>query len=335
MSESSPAQRTILVVGATGKQGRSFVSAMLSTGSAVGLRVLALTRSAASAGARGLSGVERVVLAEADLDKPDTLRRVFEDEKARGEGGVWGVFMVLAFPGLGADASGEERQGKLVADLALEYGVQHFVFSSVERGGEGYDDQLTLDRHAKVQIERHIKSLDGLHWTILRPAFFMENFDGTIGRITATVLRVGLQKDTKLQLIAADDIGHVALAVFQAPDAHTGKAITVVGDALTPQEIADAYARGAGQALPGIPALVARTLLAMNKHTKGLIADIERVNRDRAAHSETNEDLIAQCRGLYPGMQTMEDWARARGSRKNRQKDWNKVSVGELVQGKR
>ena len=36
---------------------------------------------------------------------------------------------------------------------------------------------------------------------ILRPAFFMENFDGAIGSITTTVLRIGLKKETKLQLI--------------------------------------------------------------------------------------------------------------------------------------
>lgn len=39
------------------------------------------------------------------------------------------------------------------------------------------------------------------YYRFLRPAFFMENFDGTIGSITATVLRTGLKKDTKLQLI--------------------------------------------------------------------------------------------------------------------------------------
>ena len=109
----------------------------------------------------------------------------------------------------------------------MEYGVSAFIFSSVERGGESYDDKLTLDRAAKVKIERHVRSLGekGLRWTyvleallesissdltscihrnrILRPAFFMENFDGTIGNITTTVLRVGLKPTTKLQLIAS------------------------------------------------------------------------------------------------------------------------------------
>lgn len=39
--------------------------------------------------------------------------------------------------------------------------------------------------------------------SILRPAFFMENFNGTIGKITAAVLRSGLQPTTQLQLIVS------------------------------------------------------------------------------------------------------------------------------------
>lgn len=105
--------RTILVVGATGKQGRAFVSAVLSTGAAADFRILALTRSLKRASEQALSGANRVNLVQADLDKPDTVRQVFEDAKKEGES-VWGVFMVLAFPGLGADATGEEKQGKVV-----------------------------------------------------------------------------------------------------------------------------------------------------------------------------------------------------------------------------
>lgn len=36
---------------------------------------------------------------------------------------------------------------------------------------------------------------------ILRPSFFMENFEGAVGRVTATVLRCGLNPRTKMGLI--------------------------------------------------------------------------------------------------------------------------------------
>jgi hypothetical protein len=56
---------------------------------------------------------------------------------------------------------------QLLADLALEFGVAHFVFSSIERGGESFDANLMLDRAAKARIERHIQGLTqrGLKWT--------------------------------------------------------------------------------------------------------------------------------------------------------------------------
>ena len=62
---------------------------------------------------------------------------------------------------------------------------------------------------------------------------------------------------------------------------------------------------------------------------------MERVSLALANASESNEDLIARCLSLYPGMQNVEGWARARGSRKDRQKGWNNVTIGELVKGKR
>ncbi|PAV19367.1 hypothetical protein PNOK_0430100 [Pyrrhoderma noxium] len=334
-SSVSVSARTILVIGATGKQGHAFIGATLSTGAASNLRILALTRSIESARSRSLDDVERVKLVEGDLDDPKSIRDIFEAEKVDGKNGIWGVFMVLAFPGLGADASGEERQGKLIADISHEYKVEHLVFSSVERGGEDYDDQLTLDRLAKVQVERHIKSIEDLRWTILRPVFFMDNFDGAIGKITSAVLKAGLKKDTKIQFIAADDIGQIALAVFLSSEDYAKEVIVVIGDALTTTELTEAYTRGSGHALPSVPSAVARILLSMNKHTKDLISDMERVSLARANASESNEDLIARCLSLYPGMKNVEGWARARGSRKDRQKGWNNVTIGDLVKGKR
>lgn len=48
-------------------------------------------------------------MVEGDLDDEDSMVRIFEIAKE--EGGIWGVFVALAFPGLGANADGEERQG--------------------------------------------------------------------------------------------------------------------------------------------------------------------------------------------------------------------------------
>jgi hypothetical protein len=55
---------------------------------------------------------------------------------------------------------------KMLADLALEYRVSAFVYSSALRLGPTYDDHEKLSYRAKVLIERHVKSLgkNGLPW---------------------------------------------------------------------------------------------------------------------------------------------------------------------------
>lgn len=104
------AVRQILVTGATGRQGKALISA-LRTKEDNPFHILALTRNASSPAAEALRLERHVTVIEGNLDSTESIRNVFEDAKA--EGGVWGVFVVLAFPGLGARADGEEWQGKV------------------------------------------------------------------------------------------------------------------------------------------------------------------------------------------------------------------------------
>ena len=52
--------------------------------------------------------------------------------------------------------------------------MSHFVFSSVERGGEIDDKDAILDRLVKIHIENHVKSLGekGLKWTQVDSCLF-------------------------------------------------------------------------------------------------------------------------------------------------------------------
>jgi hypothetical protein len=181
----SMSKKVILVAGATGRQGRGFITSIISANdSQEQFHVLALTRNPSSPAAIALSKWKNTTVVAGNLNDAPSIRKIFDEHKTNGSGGIWGVFCVLQFPGLGANADGEERQGKvcvsllcmfltlnvllqLLADLALEYSVQAFVYSSVERGGEKDDDKAVLDRLAKVRIERHVKSLGkkGLPWT--------------------------------------------------------------------------------------------------------------------------------------------------------------------------
>jgi hypothetical protein len=110
--------KTILVVGASGKQGTSFISAInsiqsqaesYSGGGGQAFHLLALTRNEKSIATGNDSNVTVV---KGDLDSPTTIKHIFEDAKAKGIP-IWGVFCVLAFGGLAGNYENEVRQLKV------------------------------------------------------------------------------------------------------------------------------------------------------------------------------------------------------------------------------
>ena len=163
-------RRNILVVGATGKQGTALIKALLNPNipnapnTEHHYHIYALTRKASSHSAAYLLAEESVTLVEGNLDSPSSISAIFDSAKTKG--GIWGVFAVLAYPGLGANADGEERQGKLLADLALRFGVEVFVYSSAARSGPRYEAGLKLSGAAKREVEEYCKALGekGLNW---------------------------------------------------------------------------------------------------------------------------------------------------------------------------
>ncbi len=111
-------RRNVLVTGATGKQGRALIRALLQASApetgGPEFHVYAVSRNPSSPSAQSLKDVgngKEIAVVEGNLDVPESITKIFE--AAKSDGGIWGVFAVLAFPGLGANASGEERQGKV------------------------------------------------------------------------------------------------------------------------------------------------------------------------------------------------------------------------------
>ena len=108
--------KTVLVTGATGVQGRAVIDALLSrptTPSA--FHVLALTRNVRSTGATDLAlqYPRGLTLVEADLASPESVRRLFINEKTAMTGApVWGIYLVAPCE-LASNPKEEERQGKV------------------------------------------------------------------------------------------------------------------------------------------------------------------------------------------------------------------------------
>ncbi|TWP46507.1 NmrA/HSCARG family protein [Lentzea tibetensis] len=209
--------KTIVVTGATGKQGGATARHLV----ARGWQVRALTRNPSAQ----VTGAETVV---ADLDDPGSLDRAMA--------GAYGVFSVQPAPHdprapQGYDTSVETRWGKNVADAASRAGVEHLVYASLmastsQTGVPSFD--------SKWEVEEHIRSL-GQPSTVLRPGTFMDGLHSP-GMTKLTHL---LDPDTRYQLIAVDDIGAIAASVFASPDL-VGTSLALAGDELTPREIAAA-----------------------------------------------------------------------------------------------
>lgn len=226
--------RTILVFGATGQQGGAVARALKRDG----WSVLALVRKPDQPKAQALAeaGVE---LIGGDLSDAASIRRAMT--------GAYGVFSVQ--PNSGQSASGLSNETEVgyantIADLAVELGVEHLVYSSTILLSKGPTGVANLD--CKLEIEAHLGSLP-LRSTIVRPATFME-----------LLLQPGLAPDDGLftffvepdqtaQLIAVDDIGRIVAGVFDDPERFAGQAVNIAGDALTGRDMAAALGRAAGR----------------------------------------------------------------------------------------
>ncbi|KAH8087139.1 NAD(P)-binding protein [Cristinia sonorae] len=347
MSSGLHGEPKILVVGATGKQGQAFIRALTRGPGEPPLfpvRVLALTRYPNSPRALALQKNRPwLELVRGNLDSRDSIKQVFVH--AGGKGAIWGMFVVLAFAGLGESTEGEAVQGITLADLALHYGVSMFVYSSVHRGETDDDSELILPEHSgKVKIERHLQSLgeQGLHWTIVRPVQLMETYEGTIGKLSMTVFRAGLKKDVKMRMVAVDDIGLVVALLFQRPIGVAYKILVVTSVDLTIPEQEAAYKRGTGKRMPTYPRILGKFILAINTVTRDVVEYVETLYRHRSDNTELFEEHIANTHAILPASQmiTFEEWAARNERRKKRKKrpddgsDWNRISLAKIFTGR-
>ena len=149
--------KTVLITGATGKQGGATLHNLLGKG----FNLRALTRKPDSDAAKALvtAGVEVV---QGDLNDAGSLTKALA--------GAWGVYAVQNTWEAGVE--GEEEQGKRLAHVAREAGVEHFVYASV---GSAHRNTGIPHFDNKARVEATIKSLQFPSTVIIRPVFFMEN----------------------------------------------------------------------------------------------------------------------------------------------------------------
>jgi uncharacterized protein YbjT (DUF2867 family) len=220
-------KRLILVTGATGHQG----GAVLKQLQKKGFPVRILTRDPTKPEARKLVGSGTEV-SKGDLDDQATLTRALD--------GVYGVYSVQAANF--ADPESEVRQGINLAAAAARSRISHLVYSSAV----GADKKTGVPHfESKFRIEEHIRGT-GTPYTILRPAFFMENWMGMKDQLDKGVIAFPMRPETRLQMIAVADIGGVAVTAFERPGLWHGRAVELAGDEMSFHELAETFSRVLG-----------------------------------------------------------------------------------------
>ncbi|AEO68400.1 935af2a5-7818-4ce4-82e9-f8eff2518578 [Thermothielavioides terrestris] len=254
--------QNILVVGATGKQGGAVVKALLGLpeGSTC-FHILALTRNAQSERAKALVDAHNgsVELIEGDSTVP---KPIFD---SRPKGSIAGIFIVTT-PG----RISEELQAVPLIDVAVDHGVKHIVFSSVDRGGDekSWDHPTTIKHfRAKHHIEVYLRDKaeqtgSNFTWTILRPVAFLDNMNpGMMCAMFTAMWTAALSPDRKLQLVAVRDIGLFAAQAFSEPGKWAGRAVGLAGDELTLAEAREKFEKVTGKPLPQTWTILGRAVL--------------------------------------------------------------------------
>ncbi|MFO0635097.1 MAG: NmrA/HSCARG family protein [Nannocystaceae bacterium] len=218
---------TILVTGATGKQGGAVARGLLRHGHTV----RAFTRKADSAAAKALADAGAQIVVGALEDRAALDRAI---------AGADAVFAMGTPFEQGPEV--EVQQGLNAADAAKAAGA-YLVYTSV-----GSADRATGIPHfdSKYRVEQHIRSI-GARAAIIAPVYFMDNAYFTADQLRAGVYATPLTPSRKLAQIAVDDIAACAVAALEDPAKFAGTRHDLAGDEVSGEDAVAILSRVTGR----------------------------------------------------------------------------------------
>jgi len=246
--------KTIAIMGATGSQGGSVVKAFHNLDNS-NFKIRAITRDPESEKAKAIeSMVEEVV--KADGDDEDSLVAAFE--------GCHGVFVVCNF-WEDMDVKHEMKTMRTIKDALKIAKVKHVVLSTlpdtrkfVNEEAEDKASWTVLDKelgmytpHFDGKGEVELEYAAELPTTGMYTTFYMENYIsfgmGPSRQADTDPYAITFPLgDAKLPMVAVEDIGKCACAIFR-DQSLIGKFVGVHSEALTGKEIAEAFTKVCGQ----------------------------------------------------------------------------------------
>ncbi|WP_049572071.1 NmrA/HSCARG family protein [Nocardiopsis sp. SBT366] len=276
-------KKTVLVTGATGGQGGAVARRLMDGG----WPVRALVRDPDKREAEELRTLGAELVA-GDLDVPESLRTAMR--------GVDGVFGVLPADLGNPEPETEVRRGRNLVDAVSAAGVAHLVYSSVGAAEHGSG---VAHFETKAEIEAYIDAV-GVPATVLRPVFFMENWQYMLPEAEngERVVPFALDAETPLQMIALADIGRIAAEAFADPTEFLGRKIDIAGEEMTVREISEVFTK-----VDDVP----------TRFERQAIEEVRAGSREFAAMFTWLNDKgyqadVTALQERHPGLLTLEAW---------------------------
>ncbi|KAK3899405.1 hypothetical protein C8A05DRAFT_46515 [Staphylotrichum tortipilum] len=307
--------KPILVTGATGLQGSALIdNLLLLDPDSTRFTILALTRDPSTPKAARLLAKAppgRISLIQGNLDDVPSVFAAAKSALRPHNNHIWGVYSVQVSLGRGVTSAGEIAQGKALIDGAIANGVDVFVYTSGERGGDevSWDTETPVPHFAsKYHIERHLKEVTAegkpgtaMAWTVFRPVAFMENITVRFpAKMFVAALKNYLGRSGQtLQWIAVADIGVFSAQAFVEPEKWKGRAVGLAGDDLTVEQLHEAFVRATGAPAPSTWSIFGTYWTQSDKEMR-LMMEWFAVNRYGVD--------IAELKKEHPGLLTMEEW---------------------------
>jgi len=219
-------KKTIVVVGATGSQGKAVVNALVDQGT---YNVRAMTRNPEKYSGKAHEAVK------GDLNNVQSLKDAFKN--------AYGVFAVTNF-WEGAD---ETAQGKNAVEAAKETGIQHFIWSTlpnVEIISKATFDvpHFTL----KARVDDLVKTAGFNYSTFVQPPFYYQNLIGAIAPqakqdgSTGWTLPIDPAKKA-IHMSDINDLGKVVAGAFAQPEKVNGSYLSLATELNSFNDIIEAY----------------------------------------------------------------------------------------------
>lgn len=296
----------VVIIGATGNQGYSVTQSLLATGK---YRVRGTTRNPDSETAKSLVSKGAEII-KVSLWSRDDIARAFQGANI--------VFAVTnfwdkdIFPG---NLGGEIEQGKLIADVAKEQGVEWLLWSSLADTISGSNGKLknVVHFHGKNVVEQYIREL-GIPSTFIYVGMYMSNI-GTFFPIvkkedgTQEIAIPFTREDTPIEVAnPSKDVGPIVAAILEDKEAWLGKLVPVAGERLTFGEIAQII--GEVQGVPTkIRTLDYESIKEFPSLNNSELIEMCQWYADYGYYGQTSARDISVAKRLYPGITTWRQFA--------------------------